>query len=91
MKFRLNKPRRKGWKNVAPAKRERVQYKTGFARTLPGERSLIGEMAPPPVRRGEYLYANCVVLAAAVFGPAAQRWAEDLLPAARLMDWRRTQ
>lgn len=91
MKFRLNKPHPKGWKTTTKPKRERVQFKTGFARTAPGERELVAEMVPPPVRRGEYLYANCVVLAAAVFGPSSQAWAENLLPAARLLDWRRTQ
>jgi hypothetical protein len=39
---------------------------------------------------GEYLHANCVVLAAAVFAePWAKSWAMDLLPAARQLDARR--
>jgi len=37
----------------------------------------------------EYLAANCVVLAAAIFAqPWAKQWAEDLLPQARLLDGR---
>jgi hypothetical protein len=48
---------------------------------------------PPPMKlRGkkDYLYANCVVLAAAVFAERwAKSWAEDLLPAARMLDARR--
>jgi hypothetical protein len=48
--------------------------------------------APPPIRsgrKGDYLFANCVVLAAAIFAePWAKQWAEDLLPAARQLDAR---
>jgi hypothetical protein len=50
--------------------------------------------APPPMnlQGGEYLHANCVVLAAAVFAePWAKLWAMDLLPAARQLDARRAQ
>jgi hypothetical protein len=41
---------------------------------------------------GEYLHANCVVLAAAVFArPWAKMWAMDLLPTARILDARRLE
>ncbi len=85
----FRKPKRMGWKNPPLVKR---QYRNGFARASISERELINELAPPVVKRGEYLYANCVVLAAAIFAePWAKQWAEDLLPQARLLDWRRTQ
>jgi hypothetical protein len=39
---------------------------------------------------GEYMAANCVVLAAAIFAePWANKWAQDLLPSARTLDARR--
>ncbi len=50
--------------------------------------------APPPMNLagGEYLHANCVVLAAAVFArPWAKMWAMDLLPTARILDARRLE
>lgn len=85
----FRKPKRKGWKNPAVVKR---QCRTGYARTSIGERELLNELAPPVVKRGDYLYANSVVLAAAIFAePWAKQWAEDLLPQARMLDWRRSQ
>ena len=50
--------------------------------------------APPPMnlQGGDYLFANCVVLAAAVFAePWAKTWAEELLPGARMLDARRLE
>ena len=83
------KPRPKGWgKNKGNGNAK--NRKQGVARSTRFERDLV-EVIPPPTRRGkrDYLFANCVVLAAAVFGPSAQAWAEDLLPAARQIDARR--
>lgn len=84
----FRKPRPKGWgknTNNAHAKGR----KRGVARSTRQDRDLV-EVVPPPVLRGkrDYLFANCVVLAAAVFGPASQAWAEALLPAARQLDAR---
>jgi hypothetical protein len=88
----FRKPKAKGWKNPAVPKRPKKQYRTGYARRSYDERDLTNELAPPLVKRGDYLYANCVVLAAAVFAePWAKQWAEDLLPQARGLDWRRCQ
>lgn len=85
------KPRPKGWgknKGNGHAKNR----KQGVARSMRHERDLV-EAVPPPTRRGkwDYLFANCVVLAAAVFGPSSQAWAESLLPAARQLDARGAQ
>ncbi len=85
----FNKPRPKGWgknaKNV-----HAVGRKHGIARATKADRELV-EFVPGPTRKGkrEYLFANCVVLAAAVFGPTSRAWAEQLLPAARQLDARR--
>jgi hypothetical protein len=84
----FRKPRPKGWgKNKGNGNAKNRKH--GIARTTRFERELV-EVVPPPVRRGkgDYLAANCVVLAAAVFGPASQAWAEALLPAARQLDAR---
>ena len=84
----FRKPRPKGWgKNKGNGNAKNRKH--GVARTTRFDRELV----PPPVRRGkrDYLFANCVVLAAAVFGPASQAWAEALLPAARQLDARRAQ
>lgn len=86
MKFRLNKPKPRNWRNVHAKGRKTTKPRTDYC-----ERELMRELAPPVVRRGDYLFANCVVLAAAVFGTRARRWAEELLPCARLLDWRRSQ
>jgi hypothetical protein len=91
MKPFLGKPLRKSWKTPgkgAPAGNKRaVGRKQGRAFSYKHERH---DDVPPPPRRGkrDYLHAYCVVLAAAVFGPRAQQWAEDLLPAARQLDAR---
>ena len=82
------KPRPKGWgKNKGNGNAK--NRKQGVARSTRFERDLV-EVIPPPTRRGrrDYLFANCVVLAAAIFGPSAQAWAESLLPAARQLDAR---
>ena len=70
------KPRPKGWATPRPfaATKERAER----------------EAIPEPIHRGEYLAANCVVLAAAIFNePWAEKWASDLLPHARQVDARR--
>ena len=84
----FRKPRPKGWGKNAKNGHAKGR-KRGVARTTRFDRELV-EVVPPPVRRGkgDYLAANCVVLAAAVFGPASQAWAESLLPAARQLDAR---
>jgi hypothetical protein len=82
----------KGWKrkgapkgnNRAAGRKQGRAFSTRFDRID----------APPPMilAGGEYLHANCVVLAAAVFAePWAKSWAMDLLPAARQLDARRAQ
>jgi hypothetical protein len=83
----------KGWKRKgAPKGNSRaVGRKQGLAFSTRFERE---HDAPPPMNLagGEYLHANCVVLAAAVFAePWAKSWAMDLLPAARQLDARRAQ
>ena len=71
-----NKPRPKGWS-------------TPRAFTIPTEMRE-REATPQPIKRGEYLAANCVVLAAAIFNePWAEEWARELLPHARQVDARR--
>jgi hypothetical protein len=94
----FNKPKPKGWRSPVTAKsRNRNNShasgrKFGIARSTAIDRELLSELAPPLVKRGDYLYANCVVLAAAIFAePWAKQWAEDLLPQARILDWRRSQ
>jgi len=95
----FHKPKPKGWKNPRVVARPKPvaeapkRYaRAGIARTTFEDRELMRELAPPMVRRGDYLYANCVVLAAAIFAePWAKEWAEDLLPQARMLDWRRCQ
>jgi len=91
MKPLLGKPRPKGWGKGAPKGNKRAAgRKQGVARSTRHDREL--DVAPP-VQRGrkrDYLFANCVVLAAAIFGERwAKSWAEDLLPAARKLDARR--
>jgi hypothetical protein len=90
MKPFLNKVRPKGWGKGAPKGNKRAAgRKQGRAFSYRHERH--EDDVPPPKQRGrkhEYLYAYCVVLAAAVFGPRAQQWAEDLLPSARQLDAR---
>ena len=91
MKPFLGKVRPKGWGKGAPkgntraaGRKTRRPFATRFDRA--------DEVVPLPIRCGrkrDYLYANCVVLAAAIFGePWAKQWAEDLLPGARLLDGR---
>lgn len=70
------KPRPKGWATPRP-----------FASTK--ERSERDEVATP-IFKGDYLAANCVVLAAAIFNEGwAEEWARSLLPHARQVDARR--
>ena len=83
----FNKPRPKGWSKNAKNSNAKGR-KHGIARATLADRELI-EVVPPPTRSGEYLYANCVVLAAAVFGPMSRPWAEQMLPSARQLDARR--
>jgi hypothetical protein len=91
MKPFLGKIRAKGWgRKGAPKGNARAAgRKQGRAFSYRHERH---DDVPPPITRGrkrEYLYANCVVLAAAIFAePWAKQWAEDLLPAARQLDAR---
>jgi len=92
MKPFLGKPRPKGWGKGAPKGNKRAAgRKQGVARSTRYDREL--EAPPPPIRRGrkrDYLFANCVVLAAAIFGERwAEAWARELLPAARQLDARR--
>lgn len=82
----------KGWKRKgAPVGNKRAAgRKQGLAFSTRFDR----EHDTPPMMqlRGnkDYLYANCVVLAAAIFAERwAKAWAEELLPAARMMDARR--
>jgi hypothetical protein len=82
----FRKPRPKGWGKNAKNGHAKGR-KRGVARTTRYDRELV-EVVPPAVCSGDYLAANCVVLAAAVFGPASQAWAESLLPAARQLDAR---
>jgi hypothetical protein len=94
MKPFLGKPMPKGWgkgRRGAPAGNKRAagrKCRGAFSRKH--ERH---EEVPPPIRRGrkrDYLYANCVVLAAAIFAePWAEGWARELLPGARRLDARR--
>lgn len=70
------KPRPKGWSTPRP-----------FATTKDQRER---EAAPQPIKRGEYLAANCVVLAAAIFNESwAEEWAREMLPMARQVDARR--
>jgi hypothetical protein len=92
MKAFLGKPLRKGWKTPgkgAPAGNKRAAgRKQGQALSYRHERH---EDVPSLITRQgkrDYLHANCVVLAAAIFGPWAEQWARDLLPAARQLDAR---
>jgi hypothetical protein len=83
----------KGWKRKgAPKGNSRaVGRKQGLAFSTRFDRA---DDAPPPMnlQGGEYLHANCVVLAAAVFArPWAKMWAMDLLPTARILDARRLE
>lgn len=82
------RPRPRGWgKNKG--NHNAKQRKQGVARSTRYDRELVTDVvAPAPTGSGDYLFANCVVLAAAVFGPASQAWAEAMLPAARQLDAR---
>ena len=83
----FRKPRPMGWgKNAKNTNAKGRRH--GIARATLADRELI-EVVPPPTRNGEYLYANCVVLAATVFGPSSRAWAEQMLPSARQLDARR--
>ncbi len=90
MKPFLGKVLPKGWGKGAPKGNKRATgRKQGVARSTRHDREV--DVPPPITRRGkrEYLYANCVVLAAAIFAePWAKQWAEDLLPGARRLDGR---
>jgi hypothetical protein len=85
----LKRPKSKNWNNGNAKGR-----KTGLSRTgtiVRVQRNPEVDASPPPILDGnrEYLAANCVVLAAAIFAePWAKQWAEDLLPQARLLDGR---
>ena len=85
----FNKPRPKGWGKNANNSNAKSR-KHGIARATKQDRELV-EFVPDASFRpdGEYLFANCVVLAAAVFGPSSRPWAEQLLPSARQLDARR--
>lgn len=83
----FRKPRPMGWgKNVKNVHAKGRKH--GISRATLADRELI-EVVPPPASGGEYLYANCVVLAATVFGPMSRPWAEQMLPSARQLDARR--
>jgi hypothetical protein len=93
MKPFLGKVRPKGWvKRGAPKGNTHAKgCKCRGAFSYKYERH---EDLPPAITRRdkrEYLHANCVVLAAAIFGPWAEQWARDLLPAARQLDARGLQ
>jgi hypothetical protein len=87
--FMFSKPRAKGWGKNAKNNHAKGR-KHGISRATLADRELV-EFIPAPTRRGkgDYLYANCVVLAAAVFGPMSRPWAEQMLPSARQLDARR--
>lgn len=84
----LGKPRPKGWGKNAKNGHAKGR-KQGVARSMRHERELV-EFVPPPTRsrKRDYLFANCVVLAAAVFGSSSRAWAEAMLPSARQLDAR---
>lgn len=86
----FNKPRPKGWVNCSTNNGNAKGRKHGIARAARADLELV-EFVPAPsfIPDGVYLYANCVVLAAAVFGPCSRLWAEQLLPSARQLDTRR--
>lgn len=77
----LKRPKPRNWKNVHASGRKTSKLRVTRFDRMRGD-------VPPNKAAGDYLFANCVVLAAAVFGPSAQRWAEDMLPAARQLDAR---
>jgi hypothetical protein len=88
MKAFLGKVRPKGWGKGAPKGNTRAAgRKQGRAFA-----SLRSDEVRPPIRRGrkrEYLAANCVVLASAIFAePWAEAWAREMLPMARQIDAR---
>jgi len=86
----LGKVLPKGWgKGANKGNKRAAGRKTSLPFATRHDR--IEEVPPPIMRRGkrDYLYANCVVLAAAIFAePWAKQWAEDLLPGARRLDGR---
>jgi hypothetical protein len=86
----FNKPRPMGWGKNSDNGHAKGR-KHGISRATRADRELV-ELVPTPASkgRGDYLFANCVVLAAAVFGPSARAWAEQLLPSARQLDARRS-
>jgi hypothetical protein len=90
MKPFLGKVRPKGWvKGATKGNKRAAGRKQGIARSTRYDRDVD---VPPPIQRRvkkDYLFANCVVLAAAIFAERwAKQWAEDLLPAARQLDAR---
>ena len=92
MKSFLGKVRPKGWgKRGAPKGNRRAAGRVcrgAFSRKHERHED-VPEVATTALN-GDYLFANCVVLAAAVFArPWAKMWAEDLLPTARMLDARR--
>ena len=84
----FRKPRPLGWGKNAQNGHAKGR-KHGISRATLADRELM-EVVPTPTRSGDYLFANCVVLAAAVLGPSSRPWAEQLLPSARQLDARRS-
>ncbi len=84
----FRKPRSMGWGKNANNSNAKSR-KHGIARATKQDRELVEFVPPSRSGTGDYLFANCVVLAAAVFGPSSRPWAEQLLPSARQLDARR--
>ena len=85
----FRKPRPMGWGKNAKNGHAKGR-KHGIARATLADRELIEVVPPPRSGKGDYLFANCVVLAATIFGPSSRAWAEQLLPSARQLDARRS-
>jgi hypothetical protein len=82
MKFRLNKPRPKGWGRKPVAKVTKS--------SRPAHETFVADAPVAPADGQGYLLGPCCVLMAAVFGTrAAYDWAMDALPMARFDDARR--